>query len=59
MSASMLTAALTADHLIAVGRGRLLRDVSMSAFLAEHARVLVRSPQAGALHGALLGRTSR
>ncbi len=49
--------ALTADHLIIVGRGRLLRDVSTSAFLAEHAeaRVLVRSPQAGALREALLG----
>ncbi len=49
--------ALTADHLIIIGRGRLLRDLSMSAFLAEHAdgQVLVRSPQAGALREALLG----
>ena len=48
---------MTADHLIIVGRGRLLRDVSMSAFLAEagDSRVRVRSPQAGALRDALLG----
>ena len=49
--------ALTADHLIIIGRGRLLRDVSMQAFLAEagDGRVIVISPQAGVLREALLG----
>jgi ABC-2 type transport system ATP-binding protein len=40
--------ALTADHVIVVGRGRLLRDQSMSEFIAaaSTATVRVRSPQA-------------
>src|SRR3954465_8884449 len=41
--------ALTADHLVVVGRGRILADCSMSEFIAEHAAsyVRVRSPQRG------------
>jgi ABC-2 type transport system ATP-binding protein len=40
--------ALTADHVIVVGRGRLLRDQSMADFIADAsaAVVRVRSPQA-------------
>jgi len=40
--------AVTADHLIIIGRGRLLADTSMDAFTRSNARrdVLVRSPQA-------------
>jgi ABC-2 type transport system ATP-binding protein len=39
--------ALTADHLVVVGRGRILADCSMSQFIAEHAAsyVRVQSPQ--------------
>lgn len=49
--------ALTADHLIIVGRGRLLRDVSVADFLSDAggSRVLVRSPDATALRETLLG----
>jgi ABC-2 type transport system ATP-binding protein len=41
--------ALTADHLVVIGRGRVLADCSMSEFIAEHAAsyVRVRSPQRG------------
>ena len=41
--------ALTADHLVVVGRGRILADCSMSEFIAEHATSYVRvaSPQRG------------
>jgi ABC-2 type transport system ATP-binding protein len=41
--------ALTADHLVVVGRGRILADCSMSEFIAEHAAsyVRVQSPQLG------------
>jgi ABC-2 type transport system ATP-binding protein len=41
--------ALTADHLVVVGRGRILADCSMSQFIAEHAASYVRvaSPQQG------------
>jgi ABC-2 type transport system ATP-binding protein len=41
--------ALTADHLVVVGRGRILADCSMSEFIAEHAASYVRvaSPQRG------------
>jgi ABC-2 type transport system ATP-binding protein len=49
--------ALTADHLIVIGRGRLIRDESTADFIASastHA-VYVRSPQAGRLREALLG----
>ncbi|MFC7220820.1 ATP-binding cassette domain-containing protein [Streptomyces polyrhachis] len=39
--------ALTADHLIVIGQGRLLADTSMADFIAENSRsfVRVRSPQ--------------
>src|SRR5664279_5518534 len=39
--------ALTADHLIVIGRGRLLADTSTDDFISENsaARVRVRSPQ--------------
>jgi ABC-2 type transport system ATP-binding protein len=49
--------ALTADHVIVVGRGRLLRDQSMSEFIAAASRdvVRVRSPQATQLAGILVG----
>jgi ABC-2 type transport system ATP-binding protein len=41
--------ALTADHLVVIGRGRVLADCSMSDFIADHASsyVRVRSPQRG------------
>jgi ABC-2 type transport system ATP-binding protein len=41
--------ALTADHLVVIGRGRVLADCSMSDFIADHAAsyVRVRSPQRG------------
>jgi ABC-2 type transport system ATP-binding protein len=43
--------ALTADHVILVGKGRLLRDQSMADFIAEASSdvVRVRSPQAAKL----------
>jgi ABC-2 type transport system ATP-binding protein len=43
--------ALTADHLIVIGRGRLLADTSVQEFVqrAQGATVRVRSPQAGEL----------
>jgi ABC-2 type transport system ATP-binding protein len=39
--------ALTADHLVVIGRGRLLADCSTAEFVAQHAvsHVRVRSPQ--------------
>ncbi|MCZ2830400.1 ABC transporter ATP-binding protein [Modestobacter sp. VKM Ac-2986] len=39
--------ALTADHLLVIGRGRMLADCSMSEFIADHAasHVRVRSPR--------------
>ncbi|CCG02151.1 ABC transporter ATP-binding protein [Blastococcus saxobsidens] len=39
--------ALTADHLVVIGRGRVLADCSMPDFIAEHAAsyVRLRSPQ--------------
>jgi len=51
--------AQTADHVIVVGGGRLLRDQPMSEFIADAATdvVRVRSPQAGELAG-LLQRTA-
>jgi ABC-2 type transport system ATP-binding protein len=41
--------ALTADHLVVVGRGKILADCSMSDFIARHATSYVRlaSPQRG------------
>jgi ABC-2 type transport system ATP-binding protein len=49
--------ALTADHLIVVGRGRLIRDVSVQEFIdsASTNSVHVRSPQAAQLRDLLLG----
>ncbi|GGU45262.1 ABC transporter ATP-binding protein [Streptomyces daghestanicus] len=39
--------ALTADHLVVIGQGRLLADTSMARFIAENSRsyVRVRTPQ--------------
>ncbi|QKV92519.1 ATP-binding cassette domain-containing protein [Streptomyces sp. NA02950] len=39
--------ALTADHLVVIGQGRLLADTSMSDFITEHSRsyVRLRSPE--------------
>ncbi len=41
--------ALTADHLVVIGRGRVLADCSMTDFIADHAAsyVRVRSPKRG------------
>jgi ABC-2 type transport system ATP-binding protein len=49
--------ALTADHLIVIGRGRLLADVSVEEFVrtASGDKVLVRSPQATRLRELVLG----
>jgi ABC-2 type transport system ATP-binding protein len=49
--------ALTADHLIVVGRGRLLADTPMADFIAQTspAVVRVRSPHATRLRELLLG----
>ena len=50
--------ALTAEHLIVVGRGRLLADMSTSDFIARNSRAhtRVRSPQADQLAAALTAR---
>jgi ABC-2 type transport system ATP-binding protein len=47
--------ALTADHLIIIGRGRLLTDTPTEQFIESSTRadVLVRSPRAGDLAGLL------
>ncbi len=49
--------ALTADHLIVVGRGRLIADASVDEFLRRHSKkvVRVRSPQATELVAAVSG----
>ncbi|MEV4442882.1 ATP-binding cassette domain-containing protein [Streptomyces sp. NPDC049577] len=49
--------ALTADHLVVIGQGRLLADTSMSAFIAENSRsyVRMRSPDAERLRDVLSG----
>jgi ABC-2 type transport system ATP-binding protein len=49
--------ALTAEHLVVVGRGRLIADVSVAEFIerAAHDSVLVRSPRAVELHDLLAG----
>jgi ABC-2 type transport system ATP-binding protein len=51
--------ALTADHLIVIGRGRLIADLSVNEFIRRHSRsiVRVRSPQAADL-AALLANPS-
>jgi ABC-2 type transport system ATP-binding protein len=48
--------ALTADHLVVIGRGRVLADCSMSDFIADHAAsyVRVRSPQRGEVADVLI-----
>ncbi|MBS2961862.1 ABC transporter ATP-binding protein [Actinocrinis puniceicyclus] len=47
--------AVTADHVVVIGRGRLIADTPMEEFIARHAEqvVLVRSPQAEVLTEAL------
>ena len=49
--------ALTAEHLIVVGRGRLIRDVSMREFIASASvhSVRARTPQPAQLRDVLLG----
>jgi ABC-2 type transport system ATP-binding protein len=49
--------ALTAEHLVVIGRGRLIADTPVQAFIdqAAHNTVRVRSPQAVALHDLLTG----
>ncbi len=49
--------AQTADHLVVVGRGRLLADTSVADFIAGASRdsVLVSSPQTGTLREVLTG----
>ena len=49
--------ALTADHLIVVGRGRMIADLSVDEFVRSAAKntVRVRSPQAADLRDALAG----
>ncbi|KDN82117.1 hypothetical protein KCH_61330 [Kitasatospora cheerisanensis KCTC 2395] len=51
----------TADHLVVVGRGRLIADESLSAFAARGrgSSVTVRTPDAGALAAVLTGRAGR
>ncbi|MEU4654579.1 ABC transporter ATP-binding protein [Streptomyces sp. NPDC023723] len=49
--------ALTADHLVVIGQGRLLADTSMAQFIAENSRsyVRIRTPQRERLLDALSG----
>ena len=49
--------ALTADHLIVVGRGRVIADTTTEEFLQQASGnvVLVRSPQADELRGHIVG----
>jgi len=49
--------ALTAEHLVVVGRGKLIADVSVAEFIEQAASdtVLVRSPRAVELHDLLAG----
>jgi ABC-2 type transport system ATP-binding protein len=49
--------ALTADHLIVVGRGRVIADTTTAEFLQQASGnvVLVRSPQADELRGQIVG----
>ncbi|MCU7821901.1 ABC transporter ATP-binding protein [Kitasatospora sp. DSM 101779] len=54
----MAEMALTADHLVVVGRGRLLADLSTEAFLAQHGRARVRVRAVDPLKLADLLRTS-
>jgi hypothetical protein len=43
----------TADHLVVLGRGRLLADVPMAELLGAHVAVRVRSPEAPLLASAV------
>ncbi|WP_327042581.1 ATP-binding cassette domain-containing protein [Micromonospora ureilytica] len=54
----MTEMAATADHLIIIGRGRMLADISTSEFVAQHAGsyIRVRSPEAASLRSALTTR---
>ncbi|HWF72239.1 MAG TPA: hypothetical protein VG186_02775, partial [Solirubrobacteraceae bacterium] len=49
--------AVTADHLVIIGRGRLIRDVGLAEFVDEWSGnvVRVRSPEAAQLREAILG----
>jgi ABC-2 type transport system ATP-binding protein len=49
--------ALTADHLIVIGRGKMIADTSVDEFVrrASKGAVLVRSPQAAQLHDIVVG----
>ena len=49
--------ALTAEHLVVVGRGKLIADVSVAEFIEQAARdtVLVRTPRAAELHDLISG----
>ncbi|MGH3004046.1 MAG: ABC transporter ATP-binding protein [Gaiellaceae bacterium] len=49
--------ALTAEHLIVIGRGRLIADVGVDEFVRRHSRqiVRVRSPQASELAALVAG----
>jgi len=49
--------ALTADHLIVIGRGRLIADLSVDEFVRKASKniVRVRSPQASQLRELLVG----
>ncbi|MWK32812.1 ATP-binding cassette domain-containing protein [Actinomadura sp. J1-007] len=53
--------ALTADHLVIIGRGRILADTGMREFMetSANAHVRVRSPQAGELAPLLAARGRR
>ena len=50
--------AMTADHLVIIGRGRLLADTSTAALISSSGRgdVLLRSPRAAELAGLIAGR---
>jgi len=54
----MAEMALTADHLIVIGKGRLIADTTIPEFLARASarEVLVRTPQPDRLRSALLAR---
>ena len=54
--------ALTADHVVVIGRGRLVADASVEDVVAQastNAAVLVRSERSEALAAALAGRRRR
>jgi ABC-2 type transport system ATP-binding protein len=49
--------AVTAEHLIVIGRGRLIADLSVNEFIQQASKntVVVRTPQAAELHQMLAG----